>query len=453
MSHTPHSIQTAPEELPVLAEMPVAGGMDPAHNNNALTLNGDPPFPINRLPVEILSTIFSLNIPRGKHSRKNMSSILPMTWVCGHWRSVAVNFAQFWTLIDLSRSQEFIEEALKRSKKANLTIVQSRDVSEDLEACRVFDMFWRIMDPLKIDPLTGRPGPLMNRVVALELHLTRRQWKHILPIIQQATPSLRHLILSASDIHNPKLKFHYLSLDKEQLRMVTHDISTCLPWDCLPRLTHGLRELKLSVYKSADTLRPLFDFLEACSELEHLDLQMKDTYFHSMQQATHTEGVDVPPTLTMPRLVKLTLHNTLTTHITDRLVTPRLRQCSVTLDSSQWPPPKLGDFLAKNLDISKARKLSIVAESTNATNELCFWAPSTSSRPTSRSGSYAGPDSGLLDELLDPVLQLTFKYSISYDTYIKPLYESLIGKASDLKKLVLRGDQPPPRVLNSQWYR
>ncbi|KAF8519945.1 hypothetical protein JB92DRAFT_2828279 [Gautieria morchelliformis] len=190
-------------------------------------------------------------------------------------------------------------------------------------------MFWRLMDPLRIDPPTKRLDPRVNRVVALELHLTRRQWKPILPIIQQATPSLRHLVISASGyIPNPELTFHDLSLDNGQLHMVTHDMSTCLPWDCLPPLTHGLREWKLSVYKSsADSLRRLCDFLEAFPVLEHLDLYMSATHFHSRLQSTPTEAVDAPPTLMMPRLVKLTLYNGNDAYITHHLVTPRLRQC------------------------------------------------------------------------------------------------------------------------------
>ncbi|KAF8519939.1 hypothetical protein JB92DRAFT_1955061 [Gautieria morchelliformis] len=266
MSHT-HHVQTAPEELPVLEKTPVVEGMDPAHNNSAPTSYGDHNrrVPINRLPAETLSTIFSMNIPEEKHSMKNMSSILPMTWVCGRWRSVAFNFAEFWTLIDLSRNPELIEAALERSNGANLTIVQSRHLSEDLmegrmidvrEEDRMIDMIRRLMDPLRIDPRrrdpdTKRPlaDPLMNRAVALELHLTRRQWEHILPIIQQPAPSLRHLVLrtSSDDIPNPELKFHNRFLDKGQLHTLTYDMSQCLPWDCLPPLTCVLRELKLLV--------------------------------------------------------------------------------------------------------------------------------------------------------------------------------------------------------------
>ncbi|KAF8519962.1 hypothetical protein JB92DRAFT_3288853 [Gautieria morchelliformis] len=462
MSHT-HHVQTAPEELPVLEKTPVVEGMDPAHNNSAPTSHGDHNrrVPINRLPVEMLSMIFSLNIPKEKHSVKNMSSILPMTWVCGRWRSVALNFAEFWTLIDLSHSPELIEAALERSNGANLTIDLMEERMIDVrEEDRMINMIRRLMDPLRIDPRrrdpdTKRPlaDPLMNRAVALELHLTRRQWEHILPIIQQPAPSLRHLVLRTSDdIHNPELKFHNQFLDKGQLHTLTYDMSHCLPWDCLPPLTHVLRELKLSVYMSSpDSPRQLFDFLKACPKLEHLDLQVDATYFVS------TWRVDIAPTLMMPRLVKLTLHNTTTTHIVDHLNAPCLRQCVITFDPSQqrfpqqrFPQQTLGHFLVKNLDISKAPKLSIVTE---PTNEICFWAPSISSRPTSRSGSYVGPDSGLLDELLDPMLKLTFEDSVPYDTCIKPLYESLIVQASDFKKLVLRGNQPQHERDNAQYHR
>ncbi|KAF8477858.1 hypothetical protein JB92DRAFT_2838102 [Gautieria morchelliformis] len=416
--------------------------MDPAHNNNVTLSNGHPNqrARINRLSNEVLSMIFLLYNPEGQYSRKNMWRYLLVTWVCSRWRHLALGLAELWTLIDLSsRWDEPIKQALKRANEANLTIFHSGAVSQASDAC-----------PGEIDKFRRLIAPLMNRVVALELHLTRVQWKYILSIIKQPTPSLRHLVLRTSDnIPNPELKLHDLVLDKGQLHTLTYDMSYCLPWDCLPPLTRVLRELKLSVYKSSpDSLRQLFDFLKSCPELEHLDLQMNATYFPSMLQSTPTEDVaDVPPTLTMPRLVKLTLHNTNDTYITDHLVTPRLRQCFITLDSRQLPPPDLCAFLANNLDISKTRELSIV---TGSTNEFCFWGPSISPGPASRSGSGAGPDSGLLGVLLHPVLQLTFTWKGSYDSSIKPIYHFLIREASDLKKLVLRDIQPQPEMVNTQ---
>ncbi|KAF8477905.1 hypothetical protein JB92DRAFT_3048898, partial [Gautieria morchelliformis] len=66
--------------------------------------------------------------------------------------------------------------------------------------------------------------------------------------------------------------------------------------------------------------------------------------------------------------------------------------------------------------------------------------------------SCAAPDSGLLGVSLHPVLQLTFSSKTCYDRSIKPLYHFLIGEASDLKKLVLRDNQPHP-VLDHRLYR
>jgi hypothetical protein len=222
-------------------------------------------------------------------------------------------------------------------------------------------------------------------------------------------------------------------------------MSRGVPWGRLPPLTHGLRELKISVYKSsAGSLRRLFDFLKVCAGLEHLDLQMNATYFPSLWQSTPTDDVEeVPPTLTMPLLAKLTLYNTNDTYIIDHLVTPRLRQCFLTLDSRQLPPPNLPAFLANHLNVSEVRELSIV---TGSTNEFCFWSPSISSRPTSGSGSCAGPDSGIMGVLLHPVLQLTLAWKGPYGSPIKSLYNFLIGEASDLKKLVLRDKQPKVEI-------
>ncbi|TFK68623.1 hypothetical protein BDN72DRAFT_841522 [Pluteus cervinus] len=96
---------------------------------NALT-------PINRVPPEILSRIFSyvqdsfikqedgweIGIP---------SNFINWTWVSHvsqYWRNVALECASLWTIIPLNKTR-YAEEAFLRSKACNITLLQTEDIS------------------------------------------------------------------------------------------------------------------------------------------------------------------------------------------------------------------------------------------------------------------------------------------------------------------------------------
>ncbi|KAF5342421.1 hypothetical protein D9611_001246 [Ephemerocybe angulata] len=74
--------------------------------------------PINRLPAEILSSIF---IQASFETRKESLSWIRLTHVCRHWRAVALECAALWS--DLSFANlNFTEVMLSRSKNAPLAV-------------------------------------------------------------------------------------------------------------------------------------------------------------------------------------------------------------------------------------------------------------------------------------------------------------------------------------------
>ncbi|KAJ3501654.1 hypothetical protein NMY22_g18851 [Coprinellus aureogranulatus] len=79
---------------------------------------------ICRLPVEILSNVFLLVQALDKRSSGTRRRY---TWiwtshVCRHWRSTAIDCPTLWTFLDFSRSTEFLERSLERSRNAPLSI-------------------------------------------------------------------------------------------------------------------------------------------------------------------------------------------------------------------------------------------------------------------------------------------------------------------------------------------
>lgn len=89
-------------------------------------LSPSPTSPISRLPVELLTQIFT-HVPRMEFEESlhwqatQTTPLLPQpTWiaiaqVCQHWRAVATNCKDFWSYIPLQTSPHCVEKSLARS--------------------------------------------------------------------------------------------------------------------------------------------------------------------------------------------------------------------------------------------------------------------------------------------------------------------------------------------------
>lgn len=80
--------------------------------------------PINGLPTEVLSQIFLLsrNLSDGMQRE---STLLNISHVCKSWRTIAINSANLWTIIDCSRGK-LTEAMLERAATAPLNLSTGR---------------------------------------------------------------------------------------------------------------------------------------------------------------------------------------------------------------------------------------------------------------------------------------------------------------------------------------
>ncbi|KAJ3540384.1 hypothetical protein NMY22_g4323 [Coprinellus aureogranulatus] len=82
--------------------------------------------PINRLPHEILSTIFQTTKSLLKYTYpqpRNRLTWVRVSHVCRYWREVALDAASLWSYLDFPRPDpEFTRLMLQRSKNAPLTV-------------------------------------------------------------------------------------------------------------------------------------------------------------------------------------------------------------------------------------------------------------------------------------------------------------------------------------------
>ncbi|GJJ06635.1 hypothetical protein Clacol_000829 [Clathrus columnatus] len=78
---------------------------------------------INRLPIELFTHIIHFT---HEWEYEALRHFVSYTWVCHHWRSVLVQSACFWTVIELDLKNKpinpFVHELLRRSKSAQLNI-------------------------------------------------------------------------------------------------------------------------------------------------------------------------------------------------------------------------------------------------------------------------------------------------------------------------------------------
>ncbi|KAJ3543544.1 hypothetical protein NMY22_g3113 [Coprinellus aureogranulatus] len=166
----------------------------------------------NRLPAEILSNIF-LNILLQyrqwiSHSgEKEGLRWMPLTQVCRHWRSVALNCPTLWAHISFS-SPAITEVMLERSRDAPLVLESSSDGGPHMheffcrwlsqpQRLRVVSLSQRDADSLDVNSILSkwsRPAPLLEK-----LRLSGYEGAAALPfpkgLISGGSPLLRSLAL------------------------------------------------------------------------------------------------------------------------------------------------------------------------------------------------------------------------------------------------------------------
>lgn len=375
---------------------------------------------VNRLPHEILLNIFLFSGPNCPTMKERMWQYLYLTWVCRHWRDLALDYVELWSSIDISCPQRRIEEILARCKEAKLTIFHSDHFNRGH-----IELFKELV------------APLVYRIGKMELCLSHKAWKEILPSLQIPAPSLRHFILT----HNPRdLNNGYGSSAEEQspwslydlfagkapLQTLTCQVVVLSPWHCLVPHPFDFRDLTLWLHAvPVEVMEQLLQLLKSCPALEYLDLKMGTV-------SSVSTSSDSP--ITMFRLVKLTLTDIGSTHIVRHLVTPHLRQCFFPwFGSGRQPlPPTLPEFLAEHLDLGELQELSVDGA------QLDFFGSRISSEVPD-SPSCMAIDSKPLDDQRQPVIRLNCSVHQLW-SHAEELFLFLM-KWSNLRKLVLSGNQ------------
>ncbi|TFK58742.1 hypothetical protein BDN72DRAFT_744443, partial [Pluteus cervinus] len=92
-------------------------------------------LPISTLPNEILSDIFSISILRMKNytNKPGIHNLLRVTWVCHHWRDIALSDASLWTYIG-EENFSWAAQCLSRSKDAPLELVFNKPCTSSSRA-------------------------------------------------------------------------------------------------------------------------------------------------------------------------------------------------------------------------------------------------------------------------------------------------------------------------------
>ncbi|TFK67479.1 hypothetical protein BDN72DRAFT_732205, partial [Pluteus cervinus] len=78
-------------------------------------------LPISSIPDDVIAYIFSLCRGQSSSMAAIMEALLPLTWVCRRWRTVALSAASLWVYISMG-NLHWAEECLTRSKQAPLEV-------------------------------------------------------------------------------------------------------------------------------------------------------------------------------------------------------------------------------------------------------------------------------------------------------------------------------------------
>ncbi|RDB16627.1 hypothetical protein Hypma_002840 [Hypsizygus marmoreus] len=207
---------------------------------------------VSRLPPEILSAIFELNILCP--GELNMD-LVRASHVCSHWRSVALSSPGLWSRIPLTH-QRWSQEMLARSKCWPLTIEGSLNSLDQTALYHVLGHLSRIRRVSLCEPLPPRP-------------LFSIRIEDASPSFTLRAPTLESFVLhTASTLRLPDNLF---GRDAPRLRHL--DLANCsFSWNS--PIFHKLTTLKLSRahLDAQKTVEEVIFFLKRTTRLETLVL-------------------------------------------------------------------------------------------------------------------------------------------------------------------------------------
>ncbi|KAF5357662.1 hypothetical protein D9758_007466 [Tetrapyrgos nigripes] len=224
--------------------------------------------PINSLPSELLSRIFRFCISciNDKAQLGRSWSFITVSYVCSHWRDVALADPALWSTLDFFKPA-WVPEMLRRSKAAPLTVRVTSDLFLDAKATDAVTTALQHM---------SRISELDLCINSCLLQLDGRL--EMLPVvIDQDVPLLHTLSLSTKHIcgvpeHIVPLPLDFMNGYAPRLRHL-HMRNFRLPWES--GLLKNLTSLKITITipTTSPSLQQLTDVLARMPGLEVLELR------------------------------------------------------------------------------------------------------------------------------------------------------------------------------------
>ncbi|KAF9259132.1 hypothetical protein L218DRAFT_963902 [Marasmius fiardii PR-910] len=269
-------------------------------------------LPVMQLPNELLCTIFShlVSYLVSTHIERDRSNLLAFSYVCYHWRMIALETPSLWATPHF-RFPSLAMEMLKRSGSTPLQIIaRERRAAE------------------KVTPVLRG---LIHRTASIQIVTTRQYiMQRLLSKMDHSAPVLRTLDLTLSGIFTSpplfRLPVDFLGNSTPSLTRIS--LANCyIPWSL--KIYRNLTSLKLSYCSklvpitSGLAIKQFLDILRNCPDLE--DLHLNQCFPTSLQ------GVDVCP-VSLPRLRCLTLYEPEMVMCLDVLTHMELSRSDVVFD-------------------------------------------------------------------------------------------------------------------------
>ncbi|KAF8555363.1 hypothetical protein OG21DRAFT_1507775 [Imleria badia] len=212
---------------------------------------------IFRLPTEILVAIF-IFCARDYHTKDHSLSLptwLNVSYVCRHWREVALNYPTLWTYVS-TMPHRWTEEFLDRSRKASLKIRVRLPYAKD--ASRWLDTVEKVMHHVE-------------RIQELSLDLPDAYSDKVLLRLSSRAPRLQNLKIS---LRNYPSESSVVLFDGDTPALHTLELSSCpVPLSSLKlsglttlklcrmplRLRHNIEELLATLSCMQDLVRLYLD--------------------------------------------------------------------------------------------------------------------------------------------------------------------------------------------------
>jgi len=216
---------------------------------------------IFRLPTEILVTIF-VHCARDYHSKVSghRTPTAPcwvnVSYVCRHWRNVALNCSTLWTYLFVT-SQRWTEELLARSGQGSLKLHANTDSSHCDSTLLELGIVEQVMNQVEriqelrlhlpftssdhrfFSKLSSRAPRLQNLKISTEDDFDFSQWSSVL--FDGDTPALRTLELTGCPVPWYSFKLSGLTtlgLNNIPVRFHQNTVDLLATLSCMPNLEH-----------------------------------------------------------------------------------------------------------------------------------------------------------------------------------------------------------------------